>query len=296
MIDWDDTQVFLAIARTGSLSGAGRALRVNHATVLRRLDRLEASLGGRRLFERGARGYRLTAAGESALASARAMEEAAHDLHRSVERSPELRGAVRVSALPSFAAWVLAPALATRIEDEPGIMVELVGEERNSALSRGEADIAVRHGQPASGDERIRRLPDVEYRLYGSEAYLGRTIASERRVLGFTEAQQQGTAIGRKLAELTSTLGPPLRASSMPAQAAAAEAGAGLAFLPRHVAARHPALQPASDPLWRQPTWLILRQDVRDVARVRKVADWIIAALDPSTSAQPLSETKACAY
>ena len=55
-LDWDDVQIFLALARHESLSAAARTLGVNHATIGRRIDSLERRVGGA-LFERGARGY-----------------------------------------------------------------------------------------------------------------------------------------------------------------------------------------------------------------------------------------------
>ena len=52
-LDWNDLRSFLAIARQGSLQGAARTLGVNHSTVFRRLNALEARLGVR-LFDRSA--------------------------------------------------------------------------------------------------------------------------------------------------------------------------------------------------------------------------------------------------
>ena len=45
--DWEDVRFFAALARHGSLSGAARALAVNHATVARRVAGLEHSLGAK---------------------------------------------------------------------------------------------------------------------------------------------------------------------------------------------------------------------------------------------------------
>ena len=53
----------------GSLAGAARRLRVNHASAWRRLGALEGRLGAR-LFERGRDGYAPTPAGEEAIAIA----------------------------------------------------------------------------------------------------------------------------------------------------------------------------------------------------------------------------------
>ena len=54
-MDWDDYRYFLAIARAGSLTGAGRVLGVSQPTVSRRLETMEARLKVR-LFDRTPRG------------------------------------------------------------------------------------------------------------------------------------------------------------------------------------------------------------------------------------------------
>src|SRR5215831_17665218 len=55
-LDWEDVRYFVALARQGTLSATAPALRVNHATVARRIASLETPLG-RTLFDRRAKGY-----------------------------------------------------------------------------------------------------------------------------------------------------------------------------------------------------------------------------------------------
>ena len=45
-MDWNDVQVFLAVAREGSMRAAGRALGLSQPTIARRLAAFEASFGG----------------------------------------------------------------------------------------------------------------------------------------------------------------------------------------------------------------------------------------------------------
>ena len=45
VLDWEDVRYFVALARYGTLSATSRALRVNHATVARRVASLETLLG-----------------------------------------------------------------------------------------------------------------------------------------------------------------------------------------------------------------------------------------------------------
>ena len=60
--NWDDMRLFLAVARENSLSAAGRVLRLDPATVGRRIQRLEAGLQAT-LFVKSPQGYALTDAG-----------------------------------------------------------------------------------------------------------------------------------------------------------------------------------------------------------------------------------------
>ena len=83
-MDWDDLRIFLAVARAESLSAAGRSLKIDPATVGRRIARLEQAMGAR-LFTKGPQGYALTPEGERLLTHAiraeTAMEATADALH-----------------------------------------------------------------------------------------------------------------------------------------------------------------------------------------------------------------------
>src|SRR3546814_3325358 len=88
-LDWNDLRYVRALARHGSLSAAARSLKVNHATVARRVAALEAVLGTP-LFDRHARGYRATPAAQPVIAAAEQVE-------RSEEHTSELQSLMRIS-------------------------------------------------------------------------------------------------------------------------------------------------------------------------------------------------------
>jgi DNA-binding transcriptional LysR family regulator len=101
-MDWDNVRVFLAVARGGQFVAAARRLRIDHATVSRRIAALEAALGAR-LFDRRTTGAKLTAAGERFLGAAEQMESAF--LHAQAEIGDvdvELTGTVRIGAPDGF--------------------------------------------------------------------------------------------------------------------------------------------------------------------------------------------------
>ena len=69
-MNWDDVRIFLAVARHGQILGAARHLRLNHATVARRLNALEAAVETQ-LIARKTYGCEVTEAGRQFLPSCR---------------------------------------------------------------------------------------------------------------------------------------------------------------------------------------------------------------------------------
>ncbi|HRO16488.1 MAG TPA: LysR family transcriptional regulator, partial [Paracoccus sp. (in: a-proteobacteria)] len=96
--NWDDYRLFLAIAQTGTLSGAARLLGVTHSTVFRRLAGFEDRLGVR-LFERLPSGYALTAAGEAMQQTATRIDDEIAAIRRQFTgQDQRLSGQVRITA------------------------------------------------------------------------------------------------------------------------------------------------------------------------------------------------------
>src|SRR5215471_1683869 len=100
MIDWEDIRHFLAVAQSGTLSGAARSLKVDHATVSRRLAVLEAALDVR-LVDRLPRSCRLTPIGRQVFDRAMEMEATADAIARLAKAAPPpLVGRFTLSAPP----------------------------------------------------------------------------------------------------------------------------------------------------------------------------------------------------
>lgn len=144
MIDWDDVRYLLAIARSGSVRAASQLLRVNHATVLRRIGQLEENLGTR-LFDKLPGGYRLTEAGQEVLAFAEQMEAASNRLEAHVYgRDQSAKGPLRVTLTPMLATHLLMPDLATFSNLYPEIELVVISRDEPVNLTNREADVAIR--------------------------------------------------------------------------------------------------------------------------------------------------------
>ena len=111
-MNWDDARMLLALSRERTLRRAARVLRVDQATVGRRVAALEADLGST-LFLRTPAGYQLTASGELAAELAQQMERAALELAARLQGTDnELAGEVRIATTDSLACDFVLPALA----------------------------------------------------------------------------------------------------------------------------------------------------------------------------------------
>ena len=169
---WDDLKVFLAVAREESLSGAGRVLRMDPATVGRRIARLETAMEVP-LFVKSPQGYALSAAGERLLAHSEAAEQA---MRAGVEAlagpSESLSGQIRIGA-PDGCANYLLPQVCARIgEDNPDLDIQIVALPRVVNLSRREADMAITVSPPTAGQLLVQKISDYRLHLAASRRYL----------------------------------------------------------------------------------------------------------------------------
>src|SRR5712671_7427007 len=172
-LDWEDVRYFVALARYGTLSATARGLRVNHATVARRVTSLETLLG-RPLFDRRANGYALTAEGKAVLDEARSMDEAALSVLRRLDAGTELSGLVRLSVGRVLAERFLIDRLRRFHERYPAIDLEVIGRSRVVSLARREADVALRYGSPKNSELVARRVARIGFGLYASPTYRGK--------------------------------------------------------------------------------------------------------------------------
>jgi DNA-binding transcriptional LysR family regulator len=169
---WDDLRIFLAVARSQSLSGAGRSLKIDPATVGRRIARLEESYGAP-LFAKSPTGYALTDAGQRLMAHAVKAEQAVEDAAEEMAgKAGGLTGQIRIGA-PDGSANFLLPQVCDAIgRDNPGLEIQLVALPRVFSLTRREADMVVAVSPPTAGRLTVQKVADYKLHLAASEAYL----------------------------------------------------------------------------------------------------------------------------
>lgn len=169
---WDDIRIFLAVARQESLSAAGRVLKIDPATVGRRVSRLETALGTS-LFVKSPQGYALSAAGERFLSHGEAAELAMRQATEALDGQSEgLSGQMRIGA-PDGCANYLLPQVCARIgRDNPDLDIQIVALPRVVNLSRREADMAIAVSAPSAGQLLVKKITDYRLHLVATRRYL----------------------------------------------------------------------------------------------------------------------------
>jgi len=288
MLDWSDLRYFLAVAREGSTLAAARALGVNQSTVHRRLAALETALG-KSVATRSPAGYRLTEFGKTFLPYARSVEDSVLAAEIASEAfSAQPTGVVRLSCPEPIVGRLTESGLLRRFEERhPNLRVEFAIADRYLDLWRGEADVALRSGDP--DDPRLvgRRVADSYWAVYASEAY----VAKHGRPASVTELNQHaiiafdGPMSGHRAAVWLSEIAPGARIVARNASVLgvlmAVRSGVGVAPLPVTIAGHEPGLVEVLPPVdaLERGWYLLTRPDLRRQPRIAVLFDFMIAEL-----------------
>lgn len=281
MVNWESVRYFVALADSGTLSGAARMLNVEHATIARRVAALESETS-LKLVDRRGRRFLLTEDGERIAEIARKMQDEAQAISRlGAVRDTGISATVTLTAPPSYAVARLARPLAAISAQYPGIHMRVIGEARFSSLNRREADIAIRLTRPTTGDLTIRRLGEEAFRPYASRHYLARTRPEEWQFIAYDESLEDAPQQAYLLA-LAGTRPIALRANTLEMQLALVSENAGIAMLPDFMAETQEHLVPALPdhaPLLRE-VWMVVHSDMKAVPALRAVMAEIAGALN----------------
>jgi len=268
---WDELKIFLAVARSGTLTMAAEELGASSSTLHRRLAALEESVGAE-LFEKGPRGYRLTLVGEALLPHAEEVEEAVFAARRAVighdrQASGEVRITLPLAMLPlvsslladfSRAGSRVQPVLQANdvlldLERETDIALRATTRPDEAAVGRRLFGIAWGLYAPARADEGA--CPWVHY--FGMDA----SPAVRWRKSHYPDAE------------------PMMFVQGVAGMHAVLSASAGKGLLPCFVGDADPGLRRIGEPVSMSELWVLVHADSRRSARVRAVLDFLIPAL-----------------
>lgn len=281
--NWDDLRLLLLIAEQGTLRGAAKKAGMSAATLSRRLDELEASLG-QKVVERFQGGCVPTAAGAEIIAWAGQMGEIALEIERTRDHQDAhaASGLVRINT-DEWLSYFLTTRFARFHDAYPNVEVEIVTSHRPYNLARREADIAIRPFRPEQLDLVTRQLGTLSFGLFCSREVASRhaqALASQNwsslPFVGFDEPRAEFHS-DRWLRALPGAPAPWMRCSYGLGILDGVSHGAGLGVLARFLASEELGLVAAIPhiPELDQDIWLSMHRGLRTSARVRAVVDFM---------------------
>ena len=284
--DWDDLKVFLAVARAESLSRAGRVLKVDAATVGRRVARLEDALGAG-LFTRSPQGYLLTDEGGRLVAHAEAIEI---EMGRAAEAlagpAEGISGQIRIGAPDGAANYLLPQVVAGIAAQNPALEVQIVALPRVFSLTRREADMVIAVSKPEQGRVVATKITDYRLSLAASDRYLRdapplESLADLRphRVIGYIPDM----IFDREL-DYLAELGveqPPIASNSVSVQLNLIRQGAGVGVVHDFALPAAPGVRRVLSNAFTltRAFHLVRHVDDRKVPRIERFAEALVAGL-----------------
>jgi DNA-binding transcriptional LysR family regulator len=291
-LDWSLVQAFLAVAETGSLSGAGRKLGTSQPTLGRQIKAIEAQLGAE-LFHRQPRGFALTQTGAELVAPARAMRDAVRQIALTAAgQQARLEGTVRITASAAFSVMHLPAIIADLRRLEPQIAIELVPSDASSNLLYREADIAVRMYRPTQLDLVTQYLGDIPMGVFAAKSYVAEhgmpeTLAElmTHDFVGYdanTDIVEGFNATGAQVDRAFFKT----RCDDNIAYWELVRAGCGIGFGQLRVGRADPSLVEIDLglPLPTLPVWLTAHEAMRQTPRIRRVWQVLAESLTPLVS------------
>lgn len=279
-MNWDDLRLFLAVARTGSISGAAKNLGVQHSTVSRRMRQLEEKLGTR-LIERKKSGYELTQAGENVKQAANRIECEVLAVDGSLSgKDTNLVGPLRVTAINNMASTVLMPMFASFNESHPQVELHIIVNNNDASLSQREADVAIRLTNTPTDTLIGKRMVTVASTIYGSSTYLEQLGKRdiEPKWIGVECCNFHKTWTKQSRREQSHNF----YSDDTLLTLAAIREGLGISYLPCFMGDTDPLLERycEPDPAHDLGLWILLHPDLKRTARVLAFRKYIANAIN----------------
>jgi DNA-binding transcriptional LysR family regulator len=285
-MNWDDYRLFMACVEAGSLRKAGERLRIDAATVARRIERLEGVLG-ERLFVRLVEGLRLTTFGRSILDDVNQMGRAVQNLTRRTQAG-DLHGIVRLAVTEGIVTYWILPKLIEWQQANRNLTIDLRASMQEADVAKLDADIAIQFHRPKNPDmiiAKLGRLHTYPFVSIGYDSRFGtpRTLeeALQHRFVQQSSPLLDDAAMARALGveDVSGIVG--IRTNASSAILYAVERGAGIGVLPTYSLALGAPLVPVDMNVeHNMEIYAVYHPDMRHSKLHMQVIEWLRRIFD----------------
>jgi len=250
MLNWDDYRIFIDVARSGSLSAASISLKIDAATVGRRITRLENALNSK-LFNKLPRGYQLTQAGNDLKEHIENIERTEKIARGSLQKASEsISGNFRIGAPDGLSNFVL-PSVISKIQNKhPNLNIQILSLPRVFNLSKREADLAIMVTPPKKGRFVTKKIVNYNLHLAAKKTYLekfpdikSKTDLKNHNIIGYIPDLIFDPTLDY-LSEVTPNRTPNLSSNSVAVQMQMLNLGIGIGLAHDFALAHYPDIIP----------------------------------------------------
>lgn len=286
--DWNDMQLFMLVARTGSLRRASKLAHRSVNSLRRRLQHLEHQLNCR-LLVRDASGTRLTDHGRRLQSVGENMFQASFDVASEFLRAGRDQSApVTVECGASLANHWLIPKAVGFLAGRPDLALDLRPPCVGVKAGYSDCDLCVLLSEPDQNSQIVTRLGYLHYQPFASRDFIKRhgcpDHESEIRQFklveqaSFTGAEASWTQLLADPSDINLTITVNCGCAGLSAVAQ----GAGIGLLPTYFRESDARLVPILDGLnYRRDIFLTYRPEVAEHRQVRSTINWLKSVFDP---------------
>jgi DNA-binding transcriptional LysR family regulator len=288
--DWETVRIFLEVARCGSFRAASDKLGQSINALRRKVDEIEHALGVI-LLTRHVDGVRATAEGEEIYQAALRMETASFDLVRARNcAEKDVEGEVRLAVTEGLGTFWLAPRLVEFQRANPKLMVNLTCAMKSADVLRLEADVSIQLERPVIPDLRMAKIGRLHLMFFAAKSYLDtygypKTVSDlqNHRLVIQSDDDKRWRELYDRLFPGISPIGfVSLRSNVASAHYWSIAKGAGIGMLATYGPVLGAQLVPLDIGVNQSlDIWMAYHPDVKRIARVKRIIDWILQSFDP---------------
>jgi DNA-binding transcriptional LysR family regulator len=288
-VNWDDLNIFRAVAASSSFRQAAVKLSVSVNTVRTRVERLEIALGTT-LLNRSFDGIKLSEDGQAVLNVTLEMQSSSSQLRRGAGNNLLVRpGELRICCAESLGNFWLTPLLGELNERLPDYAIMLHNEYNQNTIHSREFDLCIGYLRPENPESIVTKIATVHQLPFAAKSYISkfgtpRSIheASEHQVILFDAPGINFDASKLFLGEELLNKIVKNRYNTGYSFFWAVCNGNGIAVLPTYVRCLSDMIVPIDVPIqFKFDIWLSFHHSSKNSKPIREAISWLHDCFDP---------------
>ncbi len=276
MENWDDLRIFLAVARSGSITAGAQKLGLDQSTVSRKLQAFEERLG-LNLFMGTAKRNTLSPSGQTIFEGAARLEKEVEEINQNIAGFDEHQGGtVHIVTTDILSNHLLMSVTSEFLQEYPDINLRIRTQEIDDKRLPG--DLALYATNNPREELFGRKLATATFASYAARDYVESLQGRTDEMVWLNWDDGSATPSWPKLAPEIPDKMCRLRIDSVAILLEAVRFGIGATILPCFIGEQDPNLVRLTpgQTVSSRDIWLLMHQDLRRVPRIRTFINFFV--------------------